>query len=265
MSSHKRITDDQVARHMEPVLARLMRHVELGETQPPETQERTQAKAKKPGRRSRPEQPEATQTAALTSDQRDFLRAIVDQPLLTMTGRAEHLGLSAHRCNELKKDGIRQGWIEEVSVNLGKQTGGICKFLELTAAGAKAIGVKHEARPANCSAEHAWFQRRICGWYRRQGFDARTEWHLGNARADIGVRRESGIIAIEVAMTPQHEVANAKRDLAAGFSRVYIACANAQVQRAVVDRLAPALTSEERAQVQVMLLADFSFVKELTR
>lgn len=256
MSSYKRVTDEDVARHMAPVLARLMRQVELGiprETEPRQrpAKERRQAPEREPRK------------AELTEHQQEFLRSIADKPLLTMTGRGDYLGLSASRRNDLKKDCIGRGLIEEIAVNLGRQTGGICKFLDLTGAGAAAIGVHHQPRPANCSAEHAWLQRHLCRWYSGQGFEARVEWRLGNARADVGVRRDGGVIAIEIAMTAQHEAANAKRDLAAGFSRVYVACCSARVKRAVTDRLTAALTAEEHKRVQVMLLADFSFVKEL--
>lgn len=274
MSSFKRTTDGDVRRHMAPVLAELMRDTELGQVPGSANHGRT---GRGSGERGEPrasqsphqENPcrkkEAAQPSKISDQQREFLRSIADRPLLTMTQRAAYLGLSAHRCNEVKKEGIRPGLIDEVRVNLGRQTGGICTFLELTAAGATAIGAKHEPRPANCSAEHAWWQRMICRWYRSEDIEARTEWRLGNARADVGVQRNGTLVAIEVAMTAQHEAANVKRDLAAGFARVYVACANARVKRAVEERFAGSLTENERARTQGMLLSDFSFVKELTR
>lgn len=274
MSSFKRTTDGDVKQHMAPVLAELMRDTELGQVPQSggpgqSTSGQRRGKQSRPTEQdrseARPQRDSRQETAALTDQQREFLRSIVDRPLLTMTQRAEYLGLSAHRCNEVKKELARSGLIEEVAVNLGRQTGGICKFLELTATGATAIGAKHEPRPANCSAEHAWWQRMICRWNLHQDIDARTEWPLGNARADVGVQRNGTLIAIEVAMTAQHEAANVKRDLAAGFARIYVACANARVKRAVEERLAGSVTADERARTQVMLLSDFSFVKELTR
>ena len=274
MSSFKRTTDGDVRRHMAPVLAELMRDTELGQVPGAADHGRTGRGSEPRGESSEPQSPhqnnpcrkkEAAQSVTLSDQQREFLGSIVDRPLLTMTQRAAYLGLSAHRCNEVKKELTRSGLIEEVKVNLGRQTGGSCTFVELMAAGAAAIGATHEPRPANCSAEHAWWSRHVMRWYLSQDIDARTEWRLGNARADVGVQRNGTLVAIEVAMTAQHEVANVKRDLAAGFARVYVACANARVKRAVEERLAGSLTADERARVQVMLLSDFSFVKELTR
>ena len=259
---------------MAPVLAELMRDTELGQAPGSAghgragrgSGERGESRTQQSSHHRNPcRKQEAAQSAALSDQQREFLRSIVDRPLLTMTQRAAYLGLSAHRCNEVKKECIRSGLIEEVKVNLGRQTGGSCTFVKLMAAGATAIGATHEPRPANCSAEHAWWQRMICRWYRSQDIAARTEWQLGNARADVGVRRNGTLVAIEVAMTAQHEAANVKRDLAAGFARVYVACCTSRVQRAVEERLAGSLTADERARTQVMLLSDFSFVKELTR
>ncbi len=85
----------------------------------------------------------------------------------------------------------------------------------------------------------------------------------GGARADVGLIKDGKITALEFGFTANHEIANVKRDLAAGFDHVIVAAKNARVRKAIEARLWPVLGEKERTLVTVMELSEFAFVKEL--
>ena len=64
-------------------------------------------------------------------------------------------------------------------------------------------------------------------------------------------------------LSPKNEVVNVKKNLAAGFDRVLVATKNSRVKNAVEEQLGTFLTAEERQRVTVILLSNFSFVREI--
>ena len=63
-------------------------------------------------------------------------------------------------------------------------------------------------------------------------------------------------------MTAKNEASNVSQDLAAGFSKVLIACRNGAVKRAVENSLT-VLPDEHRAKTTVIQLCEFKFVNEM--
>ena len=185
--------------------------------------------------------------------------------MLSVTQRRDILGLSTYTNDRIKKALLAKGLVEELSINLGRNTQGIAKFLELTEFGYRALKRKCPTmRPLNTSPEHWWWQRRIEHFYRDQGYEAEIEMALNGKRADVGLIKDGVKIAVEVGMTAKNEVVNVRRDLGAGFERVLVACRNAQVLCAVKQNL-DVLTENERKRVKLILLSDFSFVRGMTR
>ena len=90
--------------------------------------------------------------------------------------------------------------------------------------------------PGKGGLAHRWFQARIRDHFEGLGHIARIEAYLPNTHkgVDVGVWKTREKVAIEVAMTPAHEVENVKKDLAAGWDRVVVACPNEGVLRKMV-------------------------------
>ena len=202
----------------------------------------------------------------LSQEEKEYLESILEKPNLSITQRRDFLGLSTYRNDQAKKALIEQGLVEEFSLNLGHATRGMVKLLELTASGYEALGLKPPpSREFRCSPEHWWFQKQIHNWYVSQGLKAEIEKELNGKRADVAFQKDGNWIAVEVGLTPKNEIFNAKADLEAGFSQVLIGCKNSKVKAAVEQRIHAALNEEQLQRIKLILLSEFSFVKEIIK
>ena len=204
------------------------------------------------------------QSQILSEEERSYLISVFKHPLYAVRDHREGEGLSIFKADKIKKGLMETGLIEEVAVNLGQQTGGIIKFLELTEKGYAVLGKKPpHRRPLNISAEHFFWQKHIHGFYCSQGYDAVIEMNLNGKSADVGFRAKGGPVAVEVELSPANAVRNVQADLEAGFVRIIVACKNAKVRNVVRERFARALTFNELSHVKRMLLPEFSFVADI--
>lgn len=200
----------------------------------------------------------------LSQEDREYSESIVEKPNLSITQRRDFLGLSTYRNDQRKKALIEKGLVEEFSLNLGFQTRGNVKLLELTEKGYQALGKKAPGkRKFPCSAEHWWWQRNIHAFYRKQGFEAEIEKEMNGIRADVAFQKGEGWIAVEVGLSPKNEPVNARQDLEAGFSQVLLALKDSKVKVAVEKRVSEFLPEEMLKRVKLILLSDFSFVREM--
>jgi hypothetical protein len=262
----KDVSDAEISSMMVPHLERLMRAVVPRFRSEKRAEQGSALLTVRMANGARSSSGERSQDAILSAPEREYLESIPEAPNLTITGRRDYLGLSTYQSNHLKRLLLEKGLIEQFSLNLGRQTGGIIKLLELTAAGYRILGQKQEnRRPQNCSAEHWFWQRAIATSFQSLGYPVEVEMALDGIRADVGFLKDGKRIAIEVGITTKNEVANVQRDLAAGFDEVVVACRNLMVRRAIEDRLKDLLSAEQWKQVSLLELCDFWFVKDLFR
>jgi hypothetical protein len=204
------------------------------------------------------------QPQQLSVEEIECLESILEKPNLTSTQRRDELGHSTYKFDQLKKQLLAKGLVDELSINFGSATGGICKFLELTERGYAALGKKPKwKRPSGMSAEHFWWQQRIAEFYCRQGFEVEIEMCLNGKRADVGFIKDGMKVAVEVGLTAKNEVVNVQKNLEAGFDHVLVACRDSKVRKAVEENLNRSVDADKLQRVKLILLSDFSFVKEI--
>lgn len=261
---HKDVSDGELARVMQPHLEQLMRGVVLGRSFDCAGSGARTASSHEPAQQS-DAQP-SPEPGELSEAEQEYLGSVLEKPFLTVTGRADQLGLSSYQSNRIKRALVDKGLIAQFAVNLGNRTRGIIKLVELTESGYEALGkIPAKMRPENVSAEHWFWQRCIAQHHSEKGLDVSIEMPLRDVRADVGIIRAGKRIAVEVGITAKNEVANVQRDLDAGFDQVIVAAKNARVLRAIEKRLWAALPSARHHQIKTMLLSEFSFVEQLIK
>ncbi|MBL8688014.1 MAG: hypothetical protein JNL04_02900 [Rhodospirillaceae bacterium] len=207
--------------------------------------------------------PSSVNAPELSVEMKEFLADIAEHPYRTTVQRRDALGLSTYKNDQIKKEAIALRLAKEYAVNRG---GATSKLAELTEAGWQAIGRKAASlRPQNISAPHWHHQRELAEQCRQLGLKPVIEMFRGGTRVDVGAAVGNKLIAFEIAMTPKNEAVNARKDLAAGFDLVIIACKNAKVRDAVEEKLSTALAEDQRARVKVMLLSEGSFLKSVLK
>ncbi|MZH03557.1 MAG: hypothetical protein F3745_09245, partial [Nitrospinae bacterium] len=110
-------------------------------------------------------------------ENKEYLESIFQFPFLTITGRADHQGLSPYMNDKIKKDLLNKGLIEEFSANLGHTTKGNVKFIVLTKSGYRVIGKSApKEKELTCSLEHWFYQQAGHAFYLAKGYRSIIEW-----------------------------------------------------------------------------------------
>jgi hypothetical protein len=112
-----------------------------------------------------------------------------------------------------------------------------------------------ERTPGRGGSEHKYLQELIRNHAQAKGFLVTVEEVLpGGGRVDVAMRRGPRSIAVEIAMTPnlEHEIENAKKCLAAGFSLVAVVSLDGRFLARIQKRLQSAASDEERARIRVL-------------
>jgi hypothetical protein len=174
------------------------------------------------------------------------------------------LGHSTYKNDKIKKALAGKGLIEEFTVNLGHATKGIIKLLEIKMKGYEVLRMKAPpSREHRCSAEHWFWQRNIADYYKSKGFHTEIEMSIRGKRADVGFLMDGMTVAVEVGLSPKNEVVNVQKDLEAGFDKILVACKTTKIKRAVQERLEGLISEDDWKKVKLILLSNFSFLKEL--
>lgn len=265
----KDVSDAELSVLMKPHIERLKGFtIRYRRLKAPEQEEETKSETKeqsKQGKGKQEKKPQETE-AMLSQEEKEYLESILEKPNLSITQRRDFLGLSTYRNDQRKKALIEKNLVEEFSLNLGFETRGVVKLLELTEEGYLALGKKAPAQKKYpCSAEHWWWQRNIHSFYRQQGFEAEIEKEMNGIRADVAFNKDAGWIGVEVGLSPKNEPVNARQDLEAGFSQVLLALKDAKVKASVEKRISEFLPEEMQKRVRLILLSEFSFVREMFR
>jgi len=254
----KDVTDSEIERAMNPVLQKLSRF--LAPRVKPESQE---GQKRNPGENRK-------EKIAISKDEKEYLKSILEYPNLSVTARGEKLfGFSADKRTRIKRNLLDKKLIEEFSVDLGRDFGGRVKFLELADAGYKIIGKAHSPKASRFSKrgslEHIWWQRHIARDYEKRGYKAIIEKELNGKSSDIGVIKDNEIVAVEIELSPKNAVTNLKQNIDAGFTRTMIACKNNKVKK-IVDKKITSFMEDNpdyRDKAKIILLTDFPFIKKL--
>jgi hypothetical protein len=157
-----------------------------------------------------------------------YLRHVAEYPLFNITSRLEELNLSAAENEKIMRLVESRGLVRRVTIQTGHR-GGQPRFVEFTTKGISyvhdVLGIK--TTHLNKGIEHFFWQIQIKAWLSVvKGADVRLEAVITNTRVDILVQLGDKLFAIEVAMSPDHELENIRRDLAAGCSKVIVALRN---------------------------------------
>lgn len=246
---HKKdVTDEEIERAMEPVFRELEHFLVLRVENPNEIEKSKNSVAK------------------VTDKEIELLTNIYEKPNLAVTSRSINLGLSASDMNSLKTALLRNGFIEQFSINLGKKLGRNNKMLMLTAKGYKAIGKQAIKKPKNVSKEHWWWQTAIYEHLKNQGIETEIEKSKNKKRADIAIEYNGRLIAYEIELSPKNAIQNIAQDIKAGFDAVVSCCKNTIVMREVQKQFELFKDYESiKDKVKFRLLTDLEFVKNFQR
>jgi hypothetical protein len=254
------VTDEEVEAHMRPHLQHFMKQVVSRHIIP---EKNTETTSKGKNKKISEEVP------SFTEDEIHILQSVFEQPYLSVTGRAESLGFSSHKNNKVKNSLLQKGVMVEQSINLGFGTRGNVHFASLTRAGYKALNKipPKIPQPLGASSKHVWWQCCIANHSEVNGFTAEIEKELPNGKkVDVYLAPKKGgkPLCVEVELTPKNAVSNVTQDLEPGvLGKVMVACENKKVKQIVEKKLEKVLNNQQWELVQVMLLSDFHFVKDI--
>ena len=267
----KDVTDAEVESFMKPHLDELMRRVvfanpdlDLNEDDPSSSKSSTRNKSKPDKKEQR--ETKNNEKLKLSVKEKEYLFSVDENSQLTTVQRAETNGLSAYMSNRIKSKLVDLGLVEEFSVNLGK--GGNPKFLVLTKEGYRFLGKESpkSKREVGCSHEHYWWQEGIAINYEKKGYVAEIEKNLNGKKVDVVLGKNGQLIGIEIELTPKNAVNNVKKDLETNaLKKVIVACKNSNVKQAVEKKFEQALGDQQWELIKIILLTDFSFVKDILK
>lgn len=163
-----------------------------------------------------------------------LLQDVVDHRHDGVKARYRRLAVSVDRGNRWKRVLLDAGFLETAVANLGRTR----RVLLRPSPTARkrlglAPGVRHE------SLLHEFWKHHVAVEYGAQGFEVEIEAARpnGRGRVDVLARKGDETIAIEIETGKSDVVANVKADLAAGFTRVAVYCADAHARSQIESRL----------------------------
>lgn len=121
-------------------------------------------------------------------------------------------------------------------------------------------------RPGKGGAQHRYLQELVKRFAESKGYRATVEEAVlgGAGSVDVALEREGRRIACEISVTstPDYEVRNAAKCLAAGFDEIFVIAPEKKAVTKLRDALAAGLSPEERERVRVMGPDEFFFAIE---
>ncbi len=257
----KWVSDEEVAAHMEPVFIQYAKYFAKEKNA---EENKIHAASQK---RSTSNQNENKEASVLKDEQILFLTSIKEEPFWSATKHQDMLGLSSYMGNKIKSELKDAGYIKQYTMNFGKLTGGTVVFYELTSKGYKSLGIKPPAtiKKWNCSSEHFCWQRVIAYYSKKNGYNVKMEYELPNEkRVDLVIKKKGWTTGIEVEISAKNVIQNAMKDLEDNtLDKLLVACRNQKTKQLVEQKLEEALTEHQKKRLQVMLLSEFHFVKDI--
>jgi uncharacterized protein (DUF2249 family) len=140
-----------------------------------------------------------------------LLASVNEQPFMNISERYESLGVGSKRGTEAKNELLKLELVREVELST-RRPGRNPKLLELTPKGRRVLEDRgYEVTfTGKGGIEHRWWQQQIKEAYEEQGYNATIEYAVGQQSIDVYAERGKETVAIEVARSPEHEVANVR-------------------------------------------------------
>lgn len=170
-----------------------------------------------------------------------LLASVSTAPFLSLSDRYDALDVVARQGNEAKEELLTLGLVRETEVRTGKP-GRNPKLLALTDAGRQALEERGYDVPGSGrrGIEHRYWQQQIKEHYEAQGFDTEIEFAIEQQRIDVYAIHGDETVAVEVARSPEHELANIVKCLEYDVDRVEVAYFDTSVR----DRIEAAVRDE---------------------
>ena len=198
--------------------------------------------------------------SSLRKDELDYLVSIANEPFSNVTDRDQALGLAKSKGNQLRKALIRKGLLNAVAINPGGR-GRRFHLLELTKAGVEQLsefGVSIPGGRGRGGLRHQFWASEVAGWLRGKELAPVIEDESRSVRVDVAVvTRRGSHVAIEVEMSPGHELDNIRKDLGAGFEEVVCLVQSPELARSLEARVLRELNQSEIPRVSVGCLKDY--------
>jgi uncharacterized protein (DUF2249 family) len=152
-----------------------------------------------------------------------LLASVNTDPFLSMSERYDAVDVDSKKGTAAKNELLTLGLVREVEVATGKP-GRNPKLLELTPEGRSILEERgyDVAETGRRGIEHRYWQQQIKDYYKAEGFEAEIEFAVGNKQIDVYAVRDEETVAVEVARSPEHEVANIEKCLAYDVDRVEV-------------------------------------------
>lgn len=187
-----------------------------------------------------------------------LLASVVEEPFLSLSARYDEIDVVARQGNAAKQELLSLGLVREAEVRTGKP-GRNPKLLELTRAGRGFLEERgHKVdEVGRRSIEHRYWQHQLTRYYEAEGFNVMIEYAVDQGRIDVYAEREDESVALEVARSPEHELANIEKCLAAGVDRVEVV----YLDEAVRDRIEAAVQEafdEVPARVRLVAASEYA-------
>lgn len=178
------------------------------------------------------------ETTAVGEVAEQLLASVDDEPFLSMSERYDAIGVGSKQGNRAKQELLALELVREVEVDTGTP-GRNPKLLELTDDGVTVLEERgyDVAATGRRGIEHRYWQRQVADHYDAEGFDVVIEHGVADGVIDVFCERPGEQVAVEVAMSPEHEVANVEKCLDAEVDRVEVVAVDADVLARVEDRM----------------------------
>ena len=160
----------------------------------------------------------------LDQEQMNFLIHVTEKPFLFHSDRYEKIGLSGSKGNGIKKDLVREGYLEEAEINTGKR-GANPKIVGLTKKGKRVLREEDVEiiERGKGGLEHRFWQHKIAEHFEEKDYNTKIEHEVDSKSIDVYAENGEKI-GIEVAMGPKGEVENIEKDLEVGLDKLIVAC-----------------------------------------
>ncbi len=207
----KNITDYEVEKHMQPILAELTKDVVVeGDEVSVEAVDAGNSQVQQPDNE-------------LGENEIALLWDIKNRPYVPATERQQELNFTTYMAGKLYSELIETGYLVEHEIKVNDR-GRPQKFYELTKQAIELIG-QQNLGAGKGGFLHRFHQHRLKSVFEKQGYKAVIEECKNGKCADIGLKDKSGkTIAVEIAMSPQGEISNIEKDLTAGWNEVWTLC-----------------------------------------
>lgn len=152
-----------------------------------------------------------------------LLASVNEQPFLSMSERYDAIDVGSKQGNRAKNELLALELVREVEIDT-KKPGRNPKLLELTEEGEQVLADRgyDVAETGRRGIEHRYWQRQVVDHYEDKGYAVEIEYPVRDGRIDVYVERPGSVVAVEVAMSPEHEVENVEKCLETGADRVEV-------------------------------------------